>query len=105
MKVAQYNSYGGPEVIKVNNIPEPVIGKGQVLVEVYAASINPIDWKVRNGYLKDMMPVKFPVTIGGDFSGVVVKIAEDVTEFKIGDEVYGQAIVLNGGSGSIAEFV
>lgn len=105
MKAAQYNSYGGPEVIKINNAPEPVINKGQVLVEVFAGSINPVDWKVRVGYMKDMMPLKFPVTIGGDFSGVVVKTADDVTEFKVGDEVYGQAIVLNGGSGSIAEFV
>lgn len=105
MKAAQYNSYGGPEVIEIKNVPEPSLGKGQILVEVYATSINPIDWKVRAGYMKDKMPLKFPVTIGGNFSGVVQKIADDVTEFKIGDEVYGQALVLNGGSGSIAEFV
>src|SRR3989344_4950620 len=105
MKVAQYNSYGGPEVIKVNNIPEPVLSKGQVLVEVYEASINPIDWKVRMGYMKDKMPLDFPVTIGGNFSGVVVKVVDDVVSFKVGDEVYGQALVLNGGSGSISEMV
>ncbi len=104
MKAAQYNSYGGPEVIEIKDVSEPALNKGQVLVEVYAASINPIDWKVRAGYMKDMMPLKFPVTIGGNFSGVVQKIADDVTEFKIGDEVYGQALTLNGGSGSIAEF-
>ena len=84
---------------------QPVLSKGQVLVEVYAASINPIDWKVRMGYMKDKMPLDFPVTIGGNFSGVVVKVADDVVNFKIGDEVYGQALVLNGGSGSIAEMV
>lgn len=105
MKAAQYNSYGGPEVIEINNVREPVLGKGQALVEVYAASINPIDWKVRNGYFKEQMPLKFPVTIGGNFSGIVKKIADGVVEFKIGDEVYGQALVLNGGSGAIAEMV
>jgi len=105
MKAAQYNSYGGPEVLEINEVPEPVLGSGQVLVEVYAASINPIDWKVRAGYMKEKLPLKFPVTIGGNFSGVVQKIADDVTEFKIGDEVYGQALTLNGGSGSIAQFV
>lgn len=105
MKAAQYNSYGSAEVIEINNIPEPAVSKGQVLVEVHAASINPIDWKVRAGYMKDKMPLKFPVTIGGNFSGVVKKVADGVTEFKIGDEVYGQALTLNGGSGSIAEFV
>lgn len=105
MKAAQYNSYGGPEVIKIKEVLEPVLNRGQVLVEVYAASINPVDWKVRAGYMKDMMPLEFPVTIGGNFSGVVRKVADDVAEFKIGDEVYGQALVLNGGSGSIAEMV
>ncbi len=105
MKAAQYNSYGGPEVIEINDIPEPVVSNGQVLVEVYAASINPIDWKIRAGYMKEHVPLKFPVTIGGNFSGVVQEIADDITEFKIGDEVYGQALILNGGSGSIAQFV
>ena len=108
MKAAQYNSYGGPEVIQINNVSEPLVNKGQVLVQVYAASINPIDWKMRAGFMKDRMPLQFPVTIGGNFSGVVVKIVPpaggDVSEFKVGDEVYGQSLILNGGSGSIAEF-
>lgn len=103
MKAAQYNSYGSPEVIIINEIPEPVIGKGQMLIEVYAASINPIDWKVRAGYMKDMMPLKFPVTIGGDLAGVVIALGEGVTEFKKEDEIFGSAIVLNGGSGAFAQ--
>lgn len=105
MKAAQYNTYGGVEVIGINNnTPKPSAGSGQVLVEVYAASINPFDWKLREGYMKDMIPLEFPFTIGGDFSGVVVKLGSNVTEFKIGNEVYGQALVLNGGSGALAEF-
>lgn len=104
MKAAKYNKYGGTDVIEINEVAKPAPGKGQVLVEVYAASINPIDWKIREGYLKDFAPLNFPVTIGGNFSGVVVGLGKGVSEFKIGDEVYGQSIVLNGGSGSIAQF-
>jgi len=104
MKAAQYNRYGGPEVIEINNnASDSTHGKGQVLVEVYAASLNPFDWKLREGFMKEMIPLKFPFTIGGDFSGVVTELGKDVSEFKIGDEVYGQAIVLNGGSGAFAQ--
>lgn len=103
MKAAQYSKYGGPEVIEINEVPEPAIKEGKVLVEVHAASINPFDWKVRNGYMKDQMPLNLPITIGGDFSGTIKTVSEG-SEFKIGDEVYGQALVMNGGSGSIAQF-
>lgn len=104
MKAAQYNKYGGPEVIKINVVGEPKVAGGQILVEVYAASINPFDWKVRSGIYKTMMPMKFPVTIGGDLSGVVKEVGEGVTTYKVGDEVFGQAGVVNGGSGSFAQF-
>jgi len=105
MKAAQYNKYGGPEVIEINqNAPNPSAGSGQVLIEVYAASLNPFDYKLRLGYMKEMIPLKFPFIIGGDFSGVVTNLGENVSSFKIGDEVYGQALVLNGGSGACAEF-
>jgi len=112
MKAAQYNKYGGPEVIEINqNAPNPSAGSGQVLVEVYAASLNPFDYKLRLGYMKEMIPLRFPFTIGGDFSGVVTELgpsadaASDAADgnFKVGDEVYGQALVLNGGSGALAE--
>lgn len=104
MKAAQYKSYGTPEVIEVIDSAQPQVKDNQVLVEVFAASLNPIDWKVREGYLKEMMPLHFPVTIGGNFSGVVTEVGKNVTKFKKGDEVYGQSLVLNGGSGSVAEF-
>jgi alcohol dehydrogenase len=106
MKSVQYSVYGGVDVLNiVTNTAEPSIRKGQLLVEVKAASINPIDYKVRQGYMKQFAPVTFPSTIGGDFAGIVTKVSDDVTGFKVGDHVYGQAIVLNGGSGTFAEFV
>jgi len=102
MKAAQINKYGGSEVVEINkNAPKPAVSRGQLLVEVYAAGVNPIDWKIREGYI----PLKFPATLGGDFSGVVVDIGEGVSGFKKGFEVYGYASVLGGGSGSFAEFV
>jgi NADPH:quinone reductase-like Zn-dependent oxidoreductase len=106
MKAVQINKYGGPEVLEVNqNAVEPIIKAGQVLIDVHASSINPFDNIVLAGFMAKMMPLNFPTTMGGDFSGVVAEVPEGETEFKIGDEVYGQAIVFNGGSGSFAEKV
>jgi len=106
MKAVQINQYGSGDVLEVNeNAPKPSLKPGQILVENYAASINPVDWKFRAGFLQKMAPVPLPTTLGGDFAGKVLQVGEGVTEFNVGDDVYGQAIVLNGGSGSLAEFV
>jgi NADPH:quinone reductase-like Zn-dependent oxidoreductase len=106
MKAVQFQRYGGLETLELNqNAPKPSAGKGQVLVEVYAASINPIDWKIRAGYLKEMVPLTMPVTLGGDFSGVVAGVGESVSDLKVGDRLYGYGSVLSRGSGSFAEFV
>ncbi len=105
MKAVQINKYGGSEVLVISDTLKPALKQGQILVENYAASINPIDWKIRAGYLQKMAPIPLPVTLGGDFAGKILEVGEGVTEFKVGDSVYGQAIILNGGSGSMAEFV
>ena len=106
MKAIQINKYGGNDVLELNNnAPKPTIKQGQILLENYAASVNPIDWKFRAGYLQKMAPVPLPVTLGGDFAGKISEVGTGVSEFKVGDEVYGQAIILNGGSGSFAEQV
>lgn len=104
MKATQINSYGDSSVIEIySDAPNPEIKENQVLVEVYAAALNPIDYKVREGYLKDAIKA-LPITLGTDFSGKIVEIGSAVTDYKIGDEVYGNAIVLGGGSGTLAEF-
>lgn len=106
MKAVQINSYGKPDVIALNsNAPKPDLKKDQVLIRVKTASINPIDWKLSEGMLQKMVPLPFPITLGGDFAGIVSEIADGVTEFATGDEVYGNAIVLGRGSGSMAEYV
>lgn len=104
MKAAQINEYGGKEVLEITeNAPMPKAGEDQVLVEVRAAAVNPFDWKVREGLVRQMAELEFPATLGGDFAGVVVEIGHGVDDFGIGDEVYGQANAL-GGQGSFAEY-
>ncbi len=101
MKVAQINKFGGPEVIELIDIEKPKPQPGQVLVKVYASSINPFDYKLRQG----MIPtIKLPFTLGGDIAGVVTEVGEAVENFAVGNKVYGQAISLAGASGAFAEF-
>ncbi len=104
MKAVQINAYGGSEVLQVNkNVATPLMGKNQILVAVHAASINPFDVKILSGMYKDMMPLSFPATLGGDFAGVVAAVGEKVINVVVGDQVYGSANVFNGGSGSFAQ--
>jgi len=106
MRSAQINKYGSSEVVEINrSAPAPNVSTGKVLVIVNAAGVNPIDWKIREGYMRQMIQLQFPSTLGMDFSGVVKQIGEGVSpsDFKQVDEVYGQAAVVKGGSGAFAE--
>ena len=105
MKSAQFNRYRGSEVIEINqNTPEPTLTSGKVLVSIKAAGVNPADWKIREGAFQQMIHLQFPFTLGMDFSGVIKQVGEGVSsDFKQGDEVYGQAGTINGGSGAFAE--
>jgi NADPH:quinone reductase-like Zn-dependent oxidoreductase len=88
MKAIRIHNYGGPEVLKYEDAPRPEPGEGEVLIRVHAASVNPIDWKVREGHTKDFWPHEFPLILGWDLSGVVEELGRGVSRFKIGDEVY-----------------
>src|SRR2546425_6391110 len=88
MKAIRIHNYGGPEILKYEDAPRPKPQVGEVLVRVHAAGVNPIDWKVREGHMKDFWPHKFPLILGWDLSGVVEKLGRGVSRFKIGDEVY-----------------
>ncbi|MBI2971825.1 MAG: NADP-dependent oxidoreductase [Candidatus Aenigmarchaeota archaeon] len=106
MRAAQINKYGSKEVVEIDkNATKPALSAGHAIIEARAAGVNPVDWKIREGYLQQMMPLKFPATLGGDFSGVVADIGAGVSGFKKGDEVYGLASVLAGGSGSFADYI
>ena len=103
MKAVQIHTYGGVNKLEIVDIEKPKPGKGQVLLQVYASSINPFDIVMREGYVQKMIP-SLPVTLGSDVAGVVVKVGEGVDHLHVGEKVYGQAIVLAGGSGAFAEF-
>jgi NADPH:quinone reductase-like Zn-dependent oxidoreductase len=91
MKAVVVHQYGGPEVLKFEDYPNPVPGSGEVLVRVAATSVNPIDYKRRAGLTKDFYPIKFPGLIGVDIAGSVVKIGAGVEGFSVGDQVFAMA--------------
>ena len=104
MKSVQIKKYGSSKAIEINqSAPEPIVSVGKVLVIVKAAGVNPIDWKIREGYMQQKFQLQFPSTLGMDFSGVIKQVGEGVSAFKQGEEVYGQASVVTGGSGAFAE--
>jgi NADPH:quinone reductase-like Zn-dependent oxidoreductase len=88
MKVVQYKNFGGSEVIEVVDTEIPTLNNADdVLIKVKAASVNPLDIKIRMGYMQQMRPVNLPFTPGLDVSGIVSSVGENVTKFKVGDEV------------------
>ena len=107
MKSIQIRGYGGNDVIDVKKTASvPNISSGKVLVSVKASGVNPVDWKIREGYFQQLIQLQFPSTLGMDFSGVVEQVGEvnsDALDFKQGDEVYGQASISSGGSGAFAD--
>jgi NADPH:quinone reductase-like Zn-dependent oxidoreductase len=88
MKAVLLHEYGGPENLKFeDNVPEPTVGADSVLVEAAAASVNPIDWKMRSGARQKDFPLKLPAILGKDVSGVVRAVGQNVRTFKTGDRV------------------
>src|ERR1700729_2579124 len=88
VKAIVVHQYGGPEVLKFEEYPDPVPGPGQVLVRIAAASVNPIDYKRRAGLTKDFYPMQFPGLIGVDMAGTVVQTGAGVEGFSAGDQVF-----------------
>src|SRR5438105_15156211 len=86
MKAAFIERYGGPGELKYGELPDPVAGPGEVVIDVHAASVNAADWKVRAGQYAQ---AKFPLILGRDFSGVIGFVGEAVTDLKVGDAVFG----------------
>jgi len=89
MKAVLLHGYGEVNQLSYEDVSLPVPAAGEVLVKTIAASINPIDWKLRRGELKEMMPIEFPAILGRDLSGEVVALGESVTGLKVGDRVFG----------------
>jgi NADPH:quinone reductase-like Zn-dependent oxidoreductase len=100
MKAAYLEQQGGPEVLKYGDLPDPVAGAGEIVVDIVAATVNGADWKVRQG---GYGALKFPYVLGRDFSGTVSAVGEGVTDFKVGDAVF--AVLPPGQEGTYAEKV
>src|SRR5205809_2677405 len=98
MKAIRMHKYGGPEVLKYEDAPRPEPATGEVLVRVRAASVNPVDWKVREGELTATHGHELPLIPGWDVSGVVEASGPGATQWKPGDEVYGLPPCDRGGS-------
>jgi NADPH:quinone reductase-like Zn-dependent oxidoreductase len=91
MKAVVVHQYGGPEVLKFEDYPDPAPGPGEILVRVAATSVNPIDYKRRAGLTKDFYPIQFPGLIGVDIAGTVVKTGTGVEGFSVGNQVFAMA--------------
>ena len=109
MRAITYSRFGGPDVLQVTDIPTPKVGPDSVLIRVRASSVNPVDWKVREGHLAEIMDTVFPVIPGWDVAGVVEQVGLDTPEFQVGDEVFGyvRKDVVGGevAGGTFADFV
>lgn len=88
MKAIYIYEYGGPETLEYGELPDPEPGKGEVLIRMAATSVNPVDWKVREGRLKLFSGKNFPFVIGTELSGTVISVGEGVGDFKPGDRVF-----------------
>lgn len=103
MKAARIHEYGTADVIRVEDAPMPEIGPDDLLIRTVAASVNPVDWKIRRGYLAQMLNHPLPLTLGWDVSGIVEQVGTGVTTFKPGDAVYSRPDIRR--NGSYAEYI
>lgn len=98
MKAIRYSAYGGPDVLRLEEVPVPTVSEGEVLVRVHAAGVNPGDWQIRSGLAGDRF--RLPYIPGWDVSGIVVAVGEAVSGLRPGDAVYG----MTANSGGCAEY-
>jgi 2-desacetyl-2-hydroxyethyl bacteriochlorophyllide A dehydrogenase len=98
MKAVFINQYGSTQVLQDGDMETPSINRDQLLVKVYASSVNPVDWKIRAGQLQFLTGYKFPMVLGFDVSGEVVAVGDSVTRFQTGDKVYAYLDSLPGGA-------
>ena len=102
MKAVRIHEYGGPEVLRYEDAPRPVAESGEVLVKVRAAGVNPVDWKIREGWLQGMTRLELPIILGNDVAGEVAVVGEGVDTWQIGDAVFAMSGLR---LGAFAEFI
>jgi NADPH:quinone reductase-like Zn-dependent oxidoreductase len=102
MKAVRIHGYGGAEVVRYEDAPRPEPQAGEVLVRVRAAGVNPVDWKIREGWLQEMLPLQMPYILGCDVAGEVEATGDGVTNWQKGDSVYAMPGVHGG---AFAEYI
>jgi NADPH:quinone reductase-like Zn-dependent oxidoreductase len=95
--------YGGPDRARNGETPDPDVGENDVLVQIHAAGVNPVDSKIRNGEFKQILPYRLPLILGNEAAGAVVSVGSRVKRFKSGDEIYARPS--KGRIGTFAEFI
>jgi NADPH:quinone reductase-like Zn-dependent oxidoreductase len=103
MKAVRIHQYGGPEVLRYEEAPQPQPQHDDVLIRVYAGGVNPVDWKVRQGYLKERLHHSLPLILGWDLSGVVETAGSGVARLKVRDEIYSRPDLSR--DGAYAEYI
>lgn len=103
MKAIRIHEFGGPEVLKLEDAPRPKPNADEVLIKVFATSVNPVDWKIREGRRKEKFPTNFPLILGWDVSGEIEEVGSDIKIFRKGDEVYSRPDSTK--NGAYAEYV
>jgi NADPH:quinone reductase-like Zn-dependent oxidoreductase len=98
MRAAYIETYGGSDQLKLGELPTPEIGPKDILIEVHAASVNPVDWKIREGHLKGMLNFPMPLVLGWDIAGTVAALGREVSSFKIGDAVFSRSDISRQGT-------
>ncbi|GHO51197.1 NADP-dependent oxidoreductase [Ktedonospora formicarum] len=91
MHAIRVHTYGDVDQLQLEQIPQPEPQEGEVLVRVHAAGVNPLDWKIRSGWMKSIMPVAFPYVPGNEFAGVVERVGPNVSTLRPGQAVFGQS--------------
>jgi NADPH:quinone reductase-like Zn-dependent oxidoreductase len=105
MKAFYLISYGGSEGAVYGELHDPVMGSDQLLIQVKAVSINPLDFKIKRGDLKIIVGSKFPKILGSDFAGIVKEVGREIKNFKAGDRVYGALPIFFGKPGALSELI
>jgi len=104
MKAMRIHDYGDNSVLKLDQIEKRAPRADEILIKIASSSINPLDWKVKEGHLKEMLELKLPQTLGWDLAGTVEAVGQDVTDFKVGDKVYGMPGISNDSPGTFSEY-
>lgn len=105
MKAVTFDKFGGTDTLKLRDFPTPEPRENEVLIKIENTSVNPVDWKIREGYLKDRLPHHFPIIPGWDAAGKIAKVGKGVTSFKAGDEVFAYTRKDTVQDGTYAEYI